>query len=86
MLNLSKELLIYVKLGNRNAVSVLQGDLLEFVEKGTGFIIRNIKNFLDGDVQPATHGSVDVLSEYASIQSGHSTIDQGRQLTIEQSG
>ena len=83
---MSKELLTHVKLGECNAVGVLKGNLVSVVEKGTCFIVRKIENLLDGHAQGAAHGSVDVLSEYASIQSGHSTIDQGRQLAIEQSG
>ncbi len=81
-LHLRKQLVTHIQRGDRNVVGVLEGDLLTVIEKGARLIVRDIENLLDGDAQPAAHGSVNVLSEDASIQSRHSTIDQSRQLTV----
>jgi hypothetical protein len=86
LLDVSEEVIADVKLGDLNAVGVLQGNLLAFVEQGACFVVQNIENFLDSDTLFAAHGSINILSEHASVQLGYSAIDQRRQLAIEQAG
>ena len=76
LLDLSEEVIADVKLGDLNAVGVLQGNLLAFVEQGACFVVQNIENFLDSDTFFAAYGSINILSEHASVQRGYSAIDQ----------
>ncbi len=83
--NLSKEIVADVELRDRDSVGVFKRHLFPLVKQGACFVVWNVQDFFGGHTQLAAHGSVDVLSEDAPIQGGHASIDQGRQLALQQS-
>ena len=83
LLKAFKELVGHVQVGDRDAVGILQCNFLALLEQIAGGVIRNRQHLFFGEPQFAANGSVDILSEDATIQCRHSTIDQGRQFSVE---
>jgi hypothetical protein len=70
--------------GDRHCIGVLQRYALDLAIERTGRVIDQGENLLIRDTQTVAHGSIDILSELASVERGHTAVDECLHLFINQ--
>ena len=81
-----KELVVDVLIGKRDCVSVGERGAFRVGKQRTRRVVGECVDLLVRDAGGAANGSVDVLSELASVVRGHPAIDERDHTRIEQAG